>query len=68
MRFISVFHVLSALVLATAAAPVIGNGISTANTTEKQKPDLIQTIDIPNVDYGNVEEAEPETDAGCVIA
>jgi hypothetical protein len=67
MRFISVVHVLSALVLAAVAAPVIDNSIAPVSTTDTQDSDVFQTISIPNDGFGISDEAQPVADPGCVI-
>ncbi|KAJ6453748.1 hypothetical protein C8R45DRAFT_1112306 [Mycena sanguinolenta] len=71
MRFISVFHVLSAVALATVAAPVVDKSISAVSARDdlQTSPDVIQPIDISSSGHGNVEEVDPdEPDTGCVIA
>ncbi|KAJ7028371.1 hypothetical protein C8F04DRAFT_1119821 [Mycena alexandri] len=73
MQFISVFHILAAMVLATVAAPVFSPALPAVTTVQTQgenpqPTEVFQTIDIPNGGLGISEEADPQPDTGCVIA
>ncbi|KAK7036237.1 hypothetical protein R3P38DRAFT_2911105 [Favolaschia claudopus] len=72
MRFISVFHALSALVVAAVAAPVEQSAGAVAIREPERLPveensDIFSTIDI-NGTHLNQNEVDPEAPAGCIVA